>query len=735
MPPATRSRRPLNSRSSRAPARSLRKSYREASTSDEDDTLNTLNRPSNDDHTTSTRSRPPPRIQPSRHDPAHAHPNPRKRKSVASPLSRSRYKKVKTEARDLTDQDDEEGGPISTARSMPPWQTLPYHILVQVLEYAAWPLVEDYINPLPSIPWLLRAAGVCKAFAEPAISALYYAPPLSPPYRARGLLAHLQAQDDRSMFNYRAKVKYLDIDSSATLYRKHWGQEPIDIKELVAVVPKLRGMGLHRVVDIPKFNRLIDINNNSSKSIHVLRHTISALQEHKPILREWKWSLPASDHRDTLNLTKIHHSLPFQNLTKLTLVEFDSKGSHGKGHEKPEAELAQAISALPSLVYLQFVLCDDVNAELLPLLPKGLQELEIVDCPINSKMLGPFLASHGQNLRRLVLDHNQSLNLEFIVDLEKSCPVLEVLKMDLTYYNAHFAFSDLEPRFEDLLTFGQIPKWPASLQDLELIHLRKWENETANDFFTSLVDAAGDLINLRRLIIKASLTESSWRERVNFRDRWTARLERVFLRKPEPPNPHLTSIAKFKAEKARHRNGVKSTKRTAPIKVLVPVSRSEKDLPETLPTRSQRRHRATVAKTIELSSDSEAPILTRRRSNRLAHDDSEAYVSQPTPPRRQRRRRRVRHPDGDSSSEEDSALEEDIISLPNTNDSQTSVDLGTVDDATVIQGMCDVVRIQINNLRPTEEHLAEDDFLDAELSGDGDWDGDEAMDDGDGYAW
>ena len=619
---------------------------------------------------------------------------------------------------------------MSTSGITPSWQTLPYHILVQVFEYAAWPLVEDYIHPLQSIPWLLRAARACKAFAEPAISALYYAPPLSPPYRARGLLAHLQAQNDRSMFNYRAKVKYLDIDSSATLYRKHWGHEPIDITELVAVLPKLRGMGLHRVVDIPKFNKLTDVNgNNSSKSIHVLNNTVSALQEHKPLLREWKWSLSASDHRNSLNLAKIHGSVPFQNLTKLTLVEFDSKGSHGKGRAKSEEELAEAIGVLPSLVCLEFVLCNDVNAQLLPLLPKGLRELEIVDCPVDSNMLGPFLASHGQNLRRLVLDHNQSLNLAFMVGLEHSCPVLEVLKMDLTYYNAHFAFSDLEPRFEDLLSFGQIPTWPASLRDLELIHLRKWDNETANDFFTSLVDAAGDLTNLRRLVIKASLTESSWRERVNFRDRWTARLEKVFLRNPEPPKPHLKSIAAFRAEKARYRNGPTSTKTTRPVKVLVQATRSEQSLPESLPTRPKRRRRDTAAKTIESSSDSETLILTRRRSTRLAHDDSEAYTSQPTPPRRQRRRR-VRHSDGDSSSE-DSALDEDIISQP----SPTSMDVGSVDDATVIQGMCDVVRIQINNLRPTEEQLAEDDFLDAEISGDGDWDGDEAMDDGDGYAW
>ncbi|KAL8867015.1 MAG: hypothetical protein Q9198_008677, partial [Flavoplaca austrocitrina] len=38
-----------------------------------------------------------------------------------------------------------------------------------------------------------------------------------------------------------------------------------------------------------------------------------------------------------------------------------------------------------------------------------------------------------------------------------------------------------------------------------------------------------------------------------------------------------------------------------------------------------------------------------------------------------------------------------------------------------IQGMCDVVRVAIDNLRPTEEHLNETNFLDDEISGDEDY--------------
>jgi hypothetical protein len=53
--------------------------------------------------------------------------------------------------------------------------------------------------------------------------------------------------------------------------------------------------------------------------------------------------------------------------------------------------------------------------------------------------------------------------------------------------------------------------------------------------------------------------------------------------------------------------------------------------------------------------------------------------------------------------------------------------------AQVIQGMCEVVDLRIDNLRPTEVQVTEADFLDEEASGDDDWNG-EDLDDY-GYAW
>src|SRR6516165_6137430 len=72
-------------------------------------------------------------------------------------------------------------------------------------------------------------------------------------------------------------------------------------------------------------------------------------------------------------------------------------------------------------------------------------------------------------------------------------------------------------------------------------------------FFTSLVTSAPMLPHLRRLILKGIL-KTGWRDRANFRDRWIRCLERVFLRHPAPPNPHLCSFGAFAAYQAHLTN-------------------------------------------------------------------------------------------------------------------------------------------------------------------------------------
>lgn len=88
-------------------------------------------------------------------------------------------KRAKTShSRCLAERNKQDDTAIQMTGKAMPWNTLPYQVLVSIFEYASWPLVADAITPLTSISWLLRTALCCRAFAEPALSALYYSPPL-----------------------------------------------------------------------------------------------------------------------------------------------------------------------------------------------------------------------------------------------------------------------------------------------------------------------------------------------------------------------------------------------------------------------------------------------------------------------------------------------------------------------------------------------------------------------------
>ncbi|KAJ6179700.1 hypothetical protein N7519_010161 [Penicillium mononematosum] len=126
--------------------------------------------------------------------------------------------------------------------------------------------------------------------------------------------------------------------------------------------------------------------------------------------------------------------------------------------------------------------------------------------------------------------------LEFI----ESSLNLEVFKMDLSMHDAS-SYHDVEPHFEDLLVQTEVPTWPVKLREIELTQLRKWDDATAEVFFTSLVNAAPKLHDLRRLTISAIL-KIGWRDRANFRERWIGLLEKVFLRRSMPPDPNLRSL-------------------------------------------------------------------------------------------------------------------------------------------------------------------------------------------------
>ena len=619
-----------------------------------------------------------------------------------------------------------------TGKTMP-WPTLPYHVLLAVFDYASRPLVDDMFQPTASIKWLYDVAFCCKAFVEPALSALYYSPPLHPPSRAHRLLSNLATHMDSATFNYEAKIKYLDLEASSTLLHKFVGWDPLDLGALVSHTPQLRGVAIHLRSDSLVWRKSGRSRSVAGSKAAYHSSMITALQENKVMLQDWTWNDSlAKQSQSAYPLTQmkdVHMTAPFQTLQSLTLVNYPA-GPIEKGRLH-EDMLAEAINTLPKLTELHFNM-SSVNKRLLSKLPDGLKTLEIIECPVlKSSALDRFLAAKGGNMRQLVLDHNQSLNLAFLTDLARNCPQLELLKADLRYFGTLNVTRDTDPKYDALLLDGQRPTWPVTLQSLELFHLRKWNLETAEQFFSSLTDSAEMLPHLRQLKIKASLDESGWRERIAFRDNWTYKLQRVFLRKPLIPNPHLKSLSAFEQFKILQK-GVQTTSRGEKRQTLTRAKASHLSNGDMIKANGVAVAPQPILKDIS-ESDSDAPLVKVRRSTRARPQREDMYKPSSTPPLRPkapRRRRRRKNPD--DSSSEDSAIDDDGMPEPDNTQRTSSV---AHDADLYVQGLCEVVDVLIDNLRPTEEQLREDDFLDDEVSGDEDWNGDDDVLVDSGYAW
>ena len=116
--------------------------------------------------------------------------------------------------------------------------------------------------------------------------------------------------------------------------------------------------------------------------------------------------------------------------------------------------------------------------------------------------------------------------------------------MDLTYTDPS-SYHDIDPHYDELLPNG-LPTWPALVRVVEFANLRNLNAAEAEGFFQSLVDAAPDLKNLRRLILKAIL-KIGWRDRARLREKWKAKLQDVFQRtshlplSSDPSSPALSS--------------------------------------------------------------------------------------------------------------------------------------------------------------------------------------------------
>jgi len=660
-----------------------------------------------------------------------------KRKRGATPRalpdpSSKRFKKTTNASKTNSVQTDEvsQGGTV-----IPPWQTLPYDILLQIFTYASYPLYDDLFHSTPTVKWLLDMSRLCKACSEPALTALYRSPPLDDPYGLTGLLS--TPSTVRSM-NHNPKVQRLEVEVSKTLAYTFPRLGHFDLGSLIRQTPQLRDLALYHNADHLKFGKTA-IMARAGKWTYK-DSIFLALEETKVQLRSWRWNTRMVSAKQTLPLLKdVHQTAPFRRLQALTFVNYHPAKRRSKADSSPsdEEHLAVALSVLPDIQRLAFESCLIVNQELLPQLPSSITSLTIRNCfALTSEFFHPFLVTHGSLLKELVLDHNQSLSLSFLTDLAVSCPLLKVLKTDLQYYNSHSTYQDSEPRYEDLLLPDEVPTWPSTLQTLDLVQLRNWDASTAEMFFQSLIDSAANLPRLRRLVLKAIL-KIGWRDRAFFREKWIGRLQRVFLRPADPVNTHQRVTAVYRAGN----DGSSVENKVASSQVDQPSGTRASKLDNDVDARSVLRRQTSRTSTfshVEITSrdddkdsDSDVPIVPKRRSKRITKQEEDEYslpASPESPPTRRRRKPRSKRSNSAASSEASGRYSSPTLATRGNGDWKDEPE-------EFIQGMCEVVEVRIDNLRPAEEQLNENDFLDEEASGDEDWDGNDTALGDTAYAW
>ncbi|KAK3946293.1 F-box protein At-B [Diplogelasinospora grovesii] len=595
----------------------------------------------------------------------------------------------------------------------PDWASLPYFVLLQIFEeaFASMPRVVG-------TRWLVATSRVCRAFAEPALTALYRCPPLLNRQMAHGLVALLSKDASLTKFKYRQKVRKLEIDVEEIASKTYRGQ-PLDFKTLIASLPQLKAIEFYHDKDEPPFRSLDDNLRwyyppvlftalNGGVPTDGRTHWDAALATK---LSGWRWNSRLMGGMDLSLVLQIHLTPAFAGLKRLCFVNYQVPSlkatravDDAEAMERDRAFIqlvADAISVLPRLEDLSIESSTVVNEHFLPLLPKTLRRLELINCwDVSGEDFAAYLVTHGQKLEHLHLYYNQSLNLSFLPVLGTACPNLQTLRMDLKNFNHHEFYNDSEPAYDSVLTTDQVPVWPESIQVLEVKNMRKWEADAAEVFFQSLVDSARKLRNLRYVYLKAML-DVPYRQRSELRDKWQAKLKRAYIRKKEDPQPLFSLRPK-------------------------PDGNGEAQEP---PTKRSNKMRKDPLSGLE------------RRSSRLAMQISNPSSRASSLGRDLRRRARSRPSYAEPDTDDDDLEPEDSNDESNSSGSAATDSPSPSTDAEsedFCQGLCEKVDIQLDNQKPRENTWAMEDFLDDEASddlSDEDWDGNDRDFEADGYAW
>ena len=464
--------------------------------------------------------------------------------------------------------------------------------------------------------------------------------------------------------NYRTKIKCLDIEVKNLLIKK----SGIDIQQLLAYTPLLERMRLYHNHD--DLDTVVWAQPSQAKGRRWAYpdELFQKLDEMNIKLKSWEWNGRFPNGKDVLQTLSSAHVRPcFSELRELSFINITlPEKASGEDTSLSDTLLISALDRMPDLRSLTFRNCNILNTTTLARLPPNLSTLEITSCQyLTSDLLSLYLSTAGSSLTSLVLAGNQSMSLAFLANLSSLCPKLQHLKLDLTYIDPS-SYRDCSPLYDEALPDGP-PSWPSSLVTIEIENLRQLSSPEAEDFFTSLVTAAPQLSQLRKIQIKAIIKSASWRDRAEIRKKWIPRLEEVFLDRSEPMV--LRSIRQ--------------------PKVIIPKKVVEEIQPEVVQEREVEEEKKPAGRQSSRIAQLKELSVTQSQSNNTS--DSESF--------------------SDSST---------VQSGPSPR-SQTKPAIN--ESGSFRQGKCSTVVLVLSDQRPAQEQYHENDFLDSERSGDEEWQG------------
>ncbi|KAJ6141341.1 hypothetical protein N7470_010237 [Penicillium chermesinum] len=307
--------------------------------------------------------------------------------------------------------------PTVSSEVIPPWQSLPYHILLDIFFHISYPLGND--PKLAST--LVGIARLCRAFFEPAMAALYYSPPITTPYQAHRLLILLTTPLELLLMNYAQKIKELHIDAETILtYKSGRLLGYFRLEDLLARCPALHTLRIYhpddKIIGIPPW-ALKSAKWSYSNSL------FAAIESCGVRLRRWEWNgrfFSESDDDPIPRIESCHDALSFNGMKDLQMIRLQGSGDFD--HEIPvnpttELSLIRALEGLPQLERLEFVECTLLTNTILTQLPLGVRFLTICNCDrLTALSIQDLLEARGDQLRELNLDHNRYMSMSFRVE-------------------------------------------------------------------------------------------------------------------------------------------------------------------------------------------------------------------------------------------------------------------------------------------------------------------------------